>query len=52
MRADLGGAAQITAGYCIQMDGSRNLDTVLPVEQTTWGRIKARYSKTSRPAYA
>ncbi|MCH7548850.1 MAG: hypothetical protein IH969_04820 [Candidatus Krumholzibacteriota bacterium] len=33
----------VTFEYYVQMDGTRNLDTVLPVEPTTWGQVKALY---------
>jgi hypothetical protein len=31
--------------YYVQMDGSRNLDSSVPVYPTTWGRLKAMYSR-------
>jgi len=31
--------------YYVQMDGSRDLDSTVPVESTSWGRVKALYSQ-------
>ncbi len=33
----------VTIKYAYQTDGSRNLDTSVPVDATSWGRIKALY---------
>lgn len=33
----------VTIQYAYQPDGSGNLDTTVPVEETRWGRIKALY---------
>ena len=41
----LAGCCSVTIEYYVQLDGSRNLDPLVPVEPTTWGRVKALYSE-------
>ncbi len=33
----------LTIEFYVQLDGTRNLDQRVPVEQSTWGRVKALY---------
>ena len=35
--------SSVTIEYLVQLDHSRNLDPLVPVEQSTWGRVKALY---------
>ena len=40
----MGGACcHLTIEFYVQLDHSRNLDQRVPVEQSTWGRVKALY---------
>jgi hypothetical protein len=43
LRWDPAGAADFE--YYVQMDGSTNLDSTIPVCSTTWGRLKTLYSQ-------
>ena len=39
----LGHCCFVTIEYYVQLNGSRNLNPLVPVEETTWGRVKALY---------